>query len=363
VLFLTGSLFALASLSFGQKHVKVDQNKDKDDVTVITLNECWRYRSPDVLVLRPAVDKSNLYVAENGGRVSAISLASGIRLWSSELGGEIRSNIAVQGASVFAVTSDGSKRMRLRGLSLVSGIPASDIELPYSANARIESAGGKLVVALDTGYVASFAAGGQKPEWQTTVPNIDISNIVVLNGNIIAAGSDKTIHVVSIADGKAIATTPVENTISAFGVYDSDLVVGDNRGNLTRYDDDYRTVYWRFRNGARISSIVPTEQGVMAASLDNFVYMASGYYGDVRWKKRMAGRVSSLVADGNIAVALTVGEPLAVILNLDNGKSSGEFAIGDDDSFTQPAIAAEGKLLFFTTSQILAESVKPCPAK
>jgi hypothetical protein len=91
--------------------------------------------------------------------------------------------------------------------------------------------------------------------------------------------------------------------------------------------------------------------------------MASGYYGGVRWKKRMAGRVSSLVADGDIAVALTVGEPHAVIIDLDNGRSSGELAIGDDDSFTQPAVAADGKLLFFTTGQIMAESVKPCPAK
>jgi putative pyrroloquinoline-quinone binding quinoprotein len=132
---------------------------------------------------------------------------------------------------------------------------------------------------------------------------------------------------------------------------------------VTRYDDDDRTVFWRLRNGARISSIVATSQGVLAASLDNFVYMVSGYYGDIRWKRRMPGRVSSIMADGDIAIVQTVGEPNAAILNLENGKPAGELSIAEDDSFTQPAIAVEGRLLFFTTGQVLAESTAPCTSK
>ena len=96
-LFLIGSLLAIPSLSSAQKK----------DVSVITLNECWKYASPDIMNLRPAADRSNLYIAEGGGRVTAISLVSGTRLWSTELGGDIRSNLAVLGSSVYVAASDG----------------------------------------------------------------------------------------------------------------------------------------------------------------------------------------------------------------------------------------------------------------
>jgi hypothetical protein len=70
------------------------------------------------------------------------------------------------------------------------------------------------------------------------------------------------------------------------------------------------------------------------------------------------------VSDGDIAIVQTVGESNAAILNLENGKPAGELAIGDDDSFTQPAISADGgKFLFFTTGQVLAESTAPCISK
>ena len=353
ILFLTSALFVVTAISFAQK---------KDD-PVITLNECWRNRTPDILSLRPAVDKSNLYIAEDGGRVSAISLSAGTRLWSTELGGEIRSNLAAQGSNVFVVSSDASKRMRLRSLSVTSGIPITDLEIPFSNSVRLDVVGTKLVLAAESGYVATFLGGGQKPEWQTTIPGLDISNIVFLNDKIVAAAADKTIRVVSLADGKVIVSSTVKNSVSAVNVFDGNVVVGDIRGNLTRYYDDYHTVYWSFRNGARISSVVSTDKGVLAASLDNFVYMTAGYFGDVRWKRRMAGRVSSIVVSGDVAIVLTVGEPNAVILNLDNGKIAGELAISEDDSFTQPALVADNKLLFFTTGQILAESVQPCTQK
>ena len=66
---------------------------------------------------------------------------------------------------------------------------------------------------------------------------------------------------------------------------------------------------------------------------------------------------------GDVAVVLTVGEPNAVILSLDNGKPVGQLSISDDDSFIQPTVVAESKLLFFTTGKVLAESVQPCSLK
>lgn len=353
-----------ASLSQAPKRgtERPDPPREKE-TPIVTLNECWRYRSNDLLALKPAVDTSNLYLAENGGRVSAVSLSSGVRLWSTDLGGEIRSNVAVQGSQVFVATSDASKHLRLRALSTASGIPTMEIDLPYADILYIASADGKLVVAEQTGYVAVFAAGSQKPDWQTMVPGIDISNMVIASDQLIAPAAERSIRVISLADGKTVSSTTLDTAAATLGLFDGNLVAGDSRGNLIRYNDDHHTIYWRLRNGARMSGIVATVKGVLAASLDNFVYMVSGYYGDIRWKRRMPGRVASIVTDGDIAIVQTIGESDAVILNLESGKPAGQLSIGDD-SFTQPAMAGSGgKFLFFTTGQVIAESAGVCSQK
>ena len=333
------------------------------DPSVVTLNECWHYRSTDVLNLRPAVDGSNVYLAENGGRVSAVSLASGTRLWSAELGGEIRSNIVVHGPSVFVVTFDAGKHTRLRTLSVNSGIPTSEVEFPPGENVRLAVAGGRLIAALDTGFVAAYEFGSEKSTWQGSIPGIDLSTIAFSTAKMMASSADKRIRVISLEDGKELSNAPVLDQVSAVEILEGDILAGDNRGNLTRYNDDYRSISWRFRNGARIAGIVPTEHGILTASLDNFVYMVSGYNGDIRWKKRMAGRVSSIAADGDLGIVEIVGEPNAVFLNLDNGKAVGSLSIADDDSFTQPVIVADGRLIFFTNTRVIAESRGPCPPK
>ena len=319
-------------------------------------------RSPNFTALKPAVDKSNLYIAENGGRITAISLSSGTRLWSTELGGEIRSNVIVQASNVYAVTIDTSKHARLRSLSITSGIPNLEVEIPFSEKVRLGTADNKLVVALDTGYLAVYEFGSSKQDWQSSVLGIDLATMVFAPGKIVAATADKRIHSINLADRKESSILPVAEQVAALGLFEGNILSGDSHGNLMRYDDD-QSVSWRFRNGARISSIVPTPRGILAASADNFVYMVGGYFGDIRWKKRMAGRVSSIATDGDIAIVLTVGEPAAILLNLENGRSVGQLAIADDDSFTQPVIAADGRLFFFTATQIFSESVGPCSLK
>jgi outer membrane protein assembly factor BamB len=341
--------------------VSAIRSKSKD-VSVVALNECWRYRSSDFMALRPAVDKSNLYIPENGGRITAVSLSTGTRLWSTELGGEIRSNVVVQGSNVYAVTVDPAKHTRLRSLSIASGIPNLEVEIPSGENVRLGIADNKLAVTLDTGYLAVYEFGATKPDWQSSLQAIDLATVLFAPGKILAATADKRIHTLNLTDGKETSVLRLNDGVAALGLFEGNILSGDSRGNLMRYNED-RTVSWRFRNGARISSIVPTTKGILAASADNFVYMVGGYFGDIRWKKRMAGRVSSVATDGEIGIVLTVGEPAAVLLNLENGRSVGQLAISDDDSFTQPVIAADGRLFFFTSRQILSESVGPCSLK
>ena len=337
------------------------------DKSLVTLSECWRYPSENIALQRPVGDGSNLYVAERGGRVTAVSLSTGTRAWSTELGGELRSNIALLGSNLYVVAGpavDGEPKGngRLRLLSANTGIPNAETEMPYSGRIRLVTVAARLVVVSENGNVTAF--DGISPAWQKTFPSIDPETVVIWGDKIAFAASDNRAYVISAASGANVAVANTDRPISALGVIDDDLVWGDDRGNLVRYDLDKNSVYWRFKNGARISSIAAIPEGVVATSNDNFAYLISSYYGSVRWKKRLSGRVSNLtIGDGSIAVAETVGDPSAVILNLENGKSVGQVAIVEDEAYIQAPIYTAGKFIFFTNRQIIARSAAQCSAK
>src|SRR4051794_16031441 len=100
------------------------------DDQFVNLQMCWQYRSPDLLTYSPATDESNLYVAEAGGRISAISLTNGTRLWSTDLGGENRSNVIVFGKYVYVITTNSQNHSKLDSLSRTTGVPNLEIEIP-----------------------------------------------------------------------------------------------------------------------------------------------------------------------------------------------------------------------------------------
>jgi outer membrane protein assembly factor BamB len=169
---------------------------------------------------------------------------------------------------------------------------------------------------------------------------------------------------VSALTGEEIASVDTDRLVSAIGFIDHDLVWGDELGNVVRYDLEKRSIYWKFRNGAKISSLTTANEAVLAASYDNFVYLIHPYFGSVKWKKRLAGRASDVViGDPLFAVALAVGEPTAILLNLENGKPVGQVNVGMDESFLTQPIYADGKYIFFTNRQVFVQSTAPCSTK
>jgi outer membrane protein assembly factor BamB len=339
------------------------------DKSLVTLNQCWNYPTENLVLQRPAVDNSNLYFGERGGRITAISLSTGTRLWSTELGGELRSNIAFLGSNLYVVagpTIDGGPKGngRLRVLSTNTGIPNPETELPFSGRVRLVTIAMRLVAISDGGNVMAFDGSSASPAWQRTFPSIYPETVTVWSDKIAFAASDNRVYVISGVSGANVTFANTDRPVSALGIIDDDLVWGDDRGNLVRYDLAKNSVDWRFKNGARISSIAAIPEGVVATSNDNFAYLVSSDYGSVKWKKRLSGRISNFtVGDGAIAVAETVGDPNAVVLNLDNGKSVGQAAIVDDEAYILASIYTAGKFIFFTNRRVIARSAAQCAAK
>src|SRR5262249_20130629 len=153
-----------------------------------------------IMAAEPAHDGSNLYVAEDGGRITAISLVSGGRIWSTELGGEIRSNIVALGSNVYVIAGpavDGVAKGsgRLRSLSAATGITNLDIEVPYSEQVRLEAVEKKLISISSGGSVAAYDPGSSAAAWQRAFLAIDTEHIATWNDKVALVTSDHKIHI------------------------------------------------------------------------------------------------------------------------------------------------------------------------
>jgi len=107
------------------------------------------------------------------------------------------------------------------------------------------------------------------------------------------------------------------------------LLVGDERGNFVSVSSEGNRL-WGFRNGAQISSASLYGADYLAASYDNFLYKLSRS-GDVKWKRRLSGRVNDgPFILGNTAVVSVVGTGSVYVLDLKNGKISNRIEIGEE---------------------------------
>ena len=100
--------------------------------------------------------------------------------------------------------------------------------------------------------------------------------------------------------------------------------MGDESGRLYRINGDTGREDWNFRGGGRFESLGIVGSNVLAASVDNFVYLISGSSGDVVWKRRLPGRIfgKPLILDELIFVAI-IGDPNLFILEGSSGKITG----------------------------------------
>jgi outer membrane protein assembly factor BamB len=330
------------------------------DDSLITLNDCWKAAVSDMIVTQPVADSNQLYIAQEGGRLSAFSLLAGTRVWSSEVGGEIISNIVPDGKNLYLVANAGGRRSVLRSISTVSGIPNSDSEIPFGENVRLGMSMGEIVAVYSNGSVAAYDQASAKRLWQINLSPINTAAVAFSEQTIVVPAQDKKLEVISAADGRSLLSVPTRGTVTAVGMIEEDLLWGEDHGDLVRFDAEGKFVSWKYKNGARIGAVKGTDRGILAASNDNFVYLLSGYNGDIRWKKRLSGRIAFMTVNGELGVMLAVGDPMAVLVNLENGKQIGQYLVGDGQLFTFAPIIAGDQIFFFTGGQMVAKSTKPC---
>jgi outer membrane protein assembly factor BamB len=304
-----------------------------------------------------------------GATVEAVSL-DGKKVWSSELGGDISSNILPLDTSTLVVSSivsadpQKSRVSLLRSLSKETGITNWTVKLPDAEAHFLGSINGSVVVVSKNGVVQSLEARSGNVKWKREIAEGFVAKPLFTDTKVYVAATGKQIFGISLSSAEIDSMRKVSHGTTALGQLPSgEIIAGDERGNVSSLNGSDKAL-WRFKSGGGISNVFAAGDQLIATSHDNFIYFLLTSNGDVIWKKRMSGRVSQIgkVLDRYVLVASTE-ENSAALVDLSNGRTAGQIVFAEKETLVSPPISINNQIFVLTDRAVYSYSLNGCPAK
>ena len=346
------------------------ENKSIDGAA--PFKKCWEYKFENTVKQAIASTNGTIYLSEPGGKVRAISAKTGQVMWVTELGGDIAASLAIPRVGLVVVTSkpassaETNPASTLRLLNFDTGLVRFSSPMATSGTVFLGSSGPRLFVVDGVGNVTALEVGSGSTAWSKKLGG-GVKVRPAFSDNTIAIGTtEKKIEVLSSATGRNTGSIKSEHPVTALTFRENgSIVAGDERGNVVNYRDASDAVLWRFKSGARIGTIVETPEGMLVGSYDNFLYLLSNYSGDVRWKRRMGGRLAEdpYVSDRTLFLTISA-EDTAMSIELETGKIIEQIALGENLYAMSSPVLTDGSMLVFSVPEaIVAYSNSPCISK
>lgn len=333
------------------------------------INKCWEYNVSSISEI--ASDNDRLFISQSGARVDAVNASTGQKIWSTELGGEPVSNIAVGDPGLFVVTISNAAEAQktefsnLRSLSKDTGITNWSVQLPRSGTAYLGVVQGSIIFASIGGDVAALDRRSGQVLWKRVFPS-GLSTQPRFAGDSIVVGlNSKEIVILSPPDGTVRLQTKTEFLPTAvLKAGDNELLWGDQRGNVIAYGIEDKETKWKLKGGAEVSHLSAIDDDLLVTSLDNFVYRVSINSGNVLWKKRQAGRVTNQPVMGTgFAVVITNGERTGHIIDPENGKLLNQLSLTESNDFLRSPVILGSSIVFPTATGLIAYNLSACATK
>lgn len=340
--------------------------QEKPAEAEIVATKCWAY---EIEAGRRLVsDGTRIFTATNEAKVEAVSM-DGRKLWSSELGGEIASNLVLADwglfvASVSTPTEGKAGSASLRLLSRDTGITSQTIKLPDAAQHFLHLVNGSLIVVSENGTIQSLDPASGASRWKREIAERFAGEPYFGGEKLIVASTAKQVFTVLLASGEIelMRKLPALSTAAALTA-GGETVIGDERGGVSLFlADKEREHWWRYKSGASISSVRLVGGNILAASNDNFIYMLTARSGALAWKRRLAGKVTQVgIFENSLALVSSLEENGATFISLAGGKQLGQIGFDEGEYLTAPPVISSGLVFTLTNNRLLAYSLNGCP--
>jgi outer membrane protein assembly factor BamB len=341
----------------------------KQKIAEIDVAKCWSYPLADEAAAELASDAGHVYAGSAGAKIETLSL-DGKKMWATELGGEIRSNLLATDNGLYLVTATVSQPQKadenvLHGLSKETGITNWTAKLPPASQHFIGTFKDTLIVVSATGVVQAIDARSGTTRWKREIADGFTSKPAFSDNKVYIASTAKQLFEISLLSGEIESMRKLPNAITAIGKTPGGaLIVGDDHGNLFSFGDSGANPSWSYKSGGEISAIFTVDDHLLVTSHDNFVYFLVSRNGGMAWKKRLSGRISQIATYlDRYALMSSFEDHGAVFADLSTGKTAGQIAFAANEDLRYNPVISNGLIIILTSEAVSAFRPGGCTDK
>jgi outer membrane protein assembly factor BamB len=370
------ALLALTALviCFTVSFSPVSQGKSKtvtaEPVLSQPLTVRWRYESNVTSNLTPASDTERVYVPLAGGTIVALKAKDGQLLWRSEMGGELSASPVADDTAIYVASETigpaGDKVPRpggaLRAVGREGGVTLWMTPLVKPLRGALTVNGVKLFAGGSDGRAYAFDKRTGGVFWSIPFPSPFSGQPVIKEGRVYFGSEDGTLLALEETTGRVLWKYKSPGAIRGpVAVTDERVFFGSADGYVYALSTDKGRIVWRKRTGAGVEAVRLVGDALLAASLDNFVYLLN-LNGKMHWKKQLPGRISSQpLTSENEALFTPLSSSAAIVLGLKDGKQVNSLPTGDELT-TSAAPLIVGDAVIVTTEKSLLAFARPVDA-
>jgi outer membrane protein assembly factor BamB len=325
----------------------------------------WRYQSDQISNLTPASDRTTVFLPLGGGTLVALNAADGKLIWRAEAGGEFSAAPTTDERIVYAATQysepeQGHVHGTLRALSKTTGVTLWMRTLPAPLGGSLVAGDKALFAGSADGRVYAFDKHTGLTIWINQYSE-GFSSEPSLAGQLVYLGSDGgNLFALDQTTGRLAWQYRTHGAIhGSIAVSNGIIYFGSGDGYVYAFNELRVKLLWRRRTGAAVQSVAAADSGLLAASLDNFVYFLSLKKGALVWRRQLPGRIPArplTAIDGALFTPLSTDS--AIVLSLRDGKPANTLSLGEENSSSAAPIAV-GNMVLVTTSHGLVAFAAP----
>jgi outer membrane protein assembly factor BamB len=337
----------------------------------LTLN--WRHGSSLTLNLTPACDEERVYLPLSGGTIVSVMAADGQLNWRSEVGGELSASPVADERGVYVASETGKSETgarratgALRALGREGGVTQWMRTLAMPLRGALTLGNGKLFAGSSDGKVYAVDSKTGEARWSYDYGEPFNSQPVVSSSRVYIGSEDGNLLALEESTGKLLWHYRTKGAVRGPVANGNDEVYfGSGDGYVYAVNATNGRLIWRKRTGAGVQAVVRAGEGLLVASLDNFVYKFS-LAGARLWKRRLQGRIfSQPFVTHNAALFMPLSSSDGVVLELRDGRQANLLPVGEEIT-TSAAPIAVGAVVLLTTEHGLLAFTQPretAPAK
>jgi len=290
----------------------------------------WSFRGKKVLEFPPVIDRTGLYLLDNGAILRKLNKKTGRTIWRHRLGALSASSPAAVGdGRVYAVTllsGPGTGHGNVSALNASNGKTIWTRNLPSRAESSPLVHGNLLVFGSEDGTVYALDKRSGRTVWTYSASGSVKAALALFKGRLYFGDYGGSVQAISLRNGKQIWSSSQSGTFySTAAVAWGRVFLGSTDGRMYSFTTA-GDLAWARQTGnyvyaspavADVPGLGPT---VYAGSYDGTFYAWNAKNGATRWSWDAGGKISGgSVVIGNLVWFSDLGNKRVVALNTRSG--------------------------------------------